>query len=36
MARGGGTMVMTDGIVVEVEGEKESLTSVGREELQDD
>ena len=35
-ARGGGATVMIDGIVVEVEGEKESLTSVGREELQDD
>ena len=35
-ARGGGATVMIDGVVVEVEGEKESLTSVGREELQDD
>ncbi|KAI9453398.1 hypothetical protein BJY52DRAFT_1189620 [Lactarius psammicola] len=31
-----GTTVTIDGIVVKVEGEKESLTSLGREELQDD
>ena len=35
-ARGGGATAMIDGVVVEVEGEKESLTNVGREELQDD
>jgi hypothetical protein len=34
--RGGGTTVTIDGVIVEVEGEKESLTSLGREELQDD
>ncbi len=34
--RGDGTTVTIDGIVVKVEGEKESLTSLGREELQDD
>jgi hypothetical protein len=32
----GGATVTIDGVVVEVEGEKESLTSLGREELQDD
>ena len=31
-----GTTVTIDGVVVKVEGEKESLTSLGREELQDD
>lgn len=35
-ARGGGATVVIDGVAVDVEGEKESLTSVGREELQDD
>ena len=35
-ARGGGVTVVIDGVAVDVEGEKESLTSVGREELQDD
>jgi hypothetical protein len=35
-ARGGGATVLIDGVAVDVEGEKESLTSVGREELQDD
>jgi hypothetical protein len=35
-AREGGATVMIDEVVVNVEGEKESLTSVGREELQDD
>jgi len=34
--KGGGGTVMIDGIVVEVEGEKESLTRLGREELQED
>jgi len=34
--KGGGATVNIDGIIVEVEGEKESLTSLGREELQDD
>lgn len=34
--RGGGATVTIDGVIVEVEGEKESLTSLGREELQDD
>jgi len=34
--RGGGATVVIDGVIVDVEGEKESLTSVGREELQDD
>ena len=33
---GGGATVTIDGVIVEVEGEKESLTSLGREELQDD
>jgi hypothetical protein len=33
---GGGATVMIDGAAVVVEGEKESLTSIGREELQDD
>ncbi|KAH9962619.1 hypothetical protein BC827DRAFT_1340953 [Russula dissimulans] len=33
---GGGETVTIDGIVVEVKGEKESLTRLGREELQDD
>ena len=32
----GGATVTIDGVIVEVEGEKESLTSLGREELQDD
>lgn len=35
-AKGGGATVTIDGVIVEVEGEKESLTSLGREELQDD
>ncbi|KAI9507671.1 hypothetical protein F5148DRAFT_1276110 [Russula earlei] len=34
--RGGGGTVTIDGIIVEIEGEKESLTRLGREELQDD
>jgi hypothetical protein len=34
--KGGGATVTIDGVIVEVEGEKESLTSLGREELQDD
>jgi hypothetical protein len=34
--RGEETTVTIDGVVVKVEGEKESLTSLGREELQDD
>ena len=34
--KGGGASVTIDGVIVEVEGEKESLTSLGREELQDD
>ena len=34
--KGDGTIVTIDGVVVKVEGEKESLTSLGREELQDD
>ena len=34
--RGDDTAVTIDGVVVKVEGEKESLTSLGREELQDD
>jgi hypothetical protein len=33
---GGGATVTIDGVIAEVEGEKESLTSLGREELQDD
>jgi hypothetical protein len=32
----GGVTVTIDGVIIEVEGEKESLTSLGREELQDD
>jgi hypothetical protein len=32
----GGATVTIDGVIVEVEGEKESLTNLGREELQDD
>ena len=32
----GGATVRIDGVIAEVEGEKESLTSLGREELQDD
>jgi len=35
-SRGDDTTVTIDGVVVKVEGEKESLTSLGREELQDD
>ena len=34
--KGGSATVTIDGVIVEVEGEKESLTSLGREELQDD
>ena len=34
--KGGDSIVTIDGVIVEVEGEKESLTSLGREELQDD
>jgi hypothetical protein len=34
--KGGSETVTIDGVVVKVEGEKESLTSLGREELQDD
>jgi hypothetical protein len=34
--KGGGAIVTIDGVIAEVEGEKESLTSLGREELQDD
>ena len=34
--KGDDTTVTIDGVVVKVEGEKESLTSLGREELQDD
>jgi hypothetical protein len=34
--KGGGATVTIDGVIAEVEGEKESLTSLGREELQDD
>ncbi|KAF8273143.1 hypothetical protein EI94DRAFT_1769431 [Lactarius quietus] len=34
--RGDDTTVTIDGVAVKVEGEKESLTSLGREELQDD
>jgi len=34
--KGDGVTVTIDGVIVEVEGEKESLTNLGREELQDD
>ena len=34
--KGGGTTITINGVITEVEGEKESLTSLGKEELQDD
>jgi hypothetical protein len=35
-SNGGGVVVTVDGVAIGVSGEKESLTAVGRDELQDD